>query len=60
MKRTIGPTYAQLAVLFRRTLKYITLEQSCLRPGALEILKAPSRISHTLFYPSGKIERSEA
>jgi hypothetical protein len=30
------------------------------RPGSLELLKQPSRIGDSLFYPDGRIEKGQA
>ncbi|CAB5223350.1 hypothetical protein UFOVP381_33 [uncultured Caudovirales phage] len=30
------------------------------RPGSLELLKKPSRIGDSLFYPDGRIEKEQA
>ncbi len=30
------------------------------RPGSLELLKKPSRIGDSLFYPDGRIEKGQA
>lgn len=41
--------------VFKPLLKYISLVSSAKRIGALNILKAPSRFGHALFYPDGRI-----
>jgi len=33
--------------------------KTVLRPGIMNVLAAPSRLSNTLFYPSGKICRDK-
>lgn len=35
--------------------KPFTLESASTRPGALNILKMPSRFHNTLYYPNGKV-----
>ena len=46
-------------VLFNRQYKGFSLDGLVLRKGSIDILKRPSRIGNTLFYPDGRIERSE-
>ena len=31
-----------------------TMKNACMRPGALEMLEKPSRMTNTLFYPNGE------
>ncbi len=42
-----------------RILKYFTLEDVVLRPGALDVLRNPSRISNTYFWPNGDITKAD-
>jgi hypothetical protein len=41
-----------------KTLKMFTLEQVAMRPNCLVILQKPSRMSNSLFYPDGRVEKS--
>jgi hypothetical protein len=41
-----------------KTLKLFTLEQAAMRPNCLTILKQPSRMANSLFYPDGRVEKS--
>ena len=38
-----------------KTYKPFTIESASTRPGALNILKMPSRYHNTLFYPDGRV-----
>ena len=41
-------------IFLNKQYKVWTMQQACMRPGALEILAKPSRMSNTLFYPNGR------
>ena len=41
-----------------KRLKMFTLEQAAMRPNCLNILKKPSRMANSLFYPDGRVEKS--
>jgi hypothetical protein len=40
-------------------LRTMPINQIATRPGSMDILKKPSRIANTLFYPDGKIVKGE-
>ena len=48
----------KLKIIFleKPVYKGFTLEQCATRPNSLDLLKRPSRIENTLFYPDGRIE----
>jgi hypothetical protein len=41
-----------------KRLKMFTLEQAAMRPNSLTILAKPSRMANTLYYPDGRVEKS--
>jgi hypothetical protein len=41
-----------------KTLKMFTLEQAAMRPNCLTILKKPSRMANILYYPDGRVEKT--
>ena len=41
--------------LFKPLSNHVTLVSAATRIGSLEILNAPSRFGHVLFYPDGRI-----
>jgi len=48
----------KVPVFLRQTnYKGFTLEDAAHRPNSLNVLRFPSRIAQTLFYPDGRIER---
>jgi len=49
----------KLEIIKRPTYKGFKLEDVANRVGCLDILKRPSRIENTLFYPDGRIEKLE-
>jgi hypothetical protein len=46
----------KIDLMKRPDYKGFTLEQCATRPNSLDILKNPSRIDNSLFYPDGRIE----
>lgn len=49
------PKAPNLFSLFKPLSKHITLVSAATRIGSLDILNAPSRFGHVLFYPDGRI-----
>lgn len=47
----------KIEIIKRPIYKGFKLEDVANRPGSLDILKRPSRIQNTLFYPDGRIEK---
>ena len=56
MKTKPRPTPGTLVdKMDRRALRGMDMSKVVLRPGALDVLKCPSRIGDTLFYPDGRV-----
>jgi hypothetical protein len=45
--------------LWARLYKGLNIEKIATRPRCLDILKCPSRVENTLFYPNGEIKKIE-
>jgi hypothetical protein len=43
--------------LLRGHMQGMKMEQLARRPGSLDILKNPSRLANTLYYPDGRVEK---